>query len=286
MEIQYQIIFIIAVPFIALFYEGLRRKLNARFQNRIGPPILQPFYDIRKLWAKKSLETKNDPFFKSAPFLYLVSTFALFLFIPFSIIHFHFDFIFLIYLTILGSAFYVLFGLSSDNPFSVVSAMREMILMVVYEITLAVVIFSFMIKAGVISLAGFNSSFMLLSLPISSIALVIIAFVELHITPFDTSEAGPEIMAGTETEYSGKNLALIEITKYFKRLFFVLVVPFFLFGTQNLLLFAALTFVFLFIFTIAQATTSRYRVDQAFKVYLGVMFVVLIEFILISRGIL
>ena len=43
---MYEIIFFLLVPFIALLYEGFFRKINARFQNRIGPPIIQPFYDI------------------------------------------------------------------------------------------------------------------------------------------------------------------------------------------------------------------------------------------------
>ena len=128
---MYEIIFFILVPFIALLYEGFFRKLNARFQNRIGPPILQPFYDMMKLFEKKPLKSQNDPFYKYSPLLYFISVYALFLFIPFSIISFQYDFVLLLYLTILASAFYVLAGLSSDNPFGIVGSMREMIMMIV-----------------------------------------------------------------------------------------------------------------------------------------------------------
>ena len=31
---------------------GMERKLRARFQGRIGPPLSQPFYDVVKLLAK------------------------------------------------------------------------------------------------------------------------------------------------------------------------------------------------------------------------------------------
>jgi len=162
---MYEIIFFLLVPFIAMLYEGLHRKINARLQNRIGPPIIQPFYDIKKLFQKKKLKSQNDPFFNYSPFFYFLSTYALFLFIPFSIIAFNFDFVVLVYITILSSAFYVLAGLSSDNPFGIVGSMREMILMIAYEIALVIVIFNFMIKGGVFSLANFNSTFLLLVPP-------------------------------------------------------------------------------------------------------------------------
>lgn len=285
-EMIYGIAFFVLVPFLALVYEGLARKLNARLQNRIGPPLRQPFYDIIKLWKKKPLKSQNDPFFKSAPVFYFISTYALFLIVPFSLIAFDFDFIFLIYLTILGSAFYVLAGASSDNPFSIVGSMREMILMIVYEITLAIVIFNFMIKEGVISFSFFSSPLMFLVLPLSAMCLIIISFVELHITPFDTSEAGAEIMVGAETEYSGKALAFMELSKYLKRIFFAFLIPLLIFGRESFWMLFVFSIIFLFIFTVAQATTSRYRVDQAFNMYLIIMVLALIDFILISKGII
>jgi formate hydrogenlyase subunit 4 len=282
---MYEIIFFLLVPFIALLYEGFFRKINARFQNRIGPPILQPFYDVMKLFEKKPLKSQNDPFYKFAPLLYFISVYVLFLFIPFSLISFQYDFVLLLYLTILASAFYVLAGLSSDNPFGIVGSMREMILMIVYEITLVIAVFNFIMRAGVLSFADFNSTLMILSLPLSSIGLAIVSLVEVHITPFDTTEAKTEIMGGARTEYSGRNLALMNLSMFMKRLFFILLMPMLLFG-RNLFVMIPMSFVFLFIYVLSQATTSRYRVDQAFNIYFYVMILVLIDFILIMRGIL
>jgi formate hydrogenlyase subunit 4 len=282
---MYEIIFLLLVPFIALLYEGVLRKLNARFQNRIGPPVLQPFYDIMKLFGKKPLDSQNDPFYKHAPLLYFISVYALFLFIPFSIVAFDYDFVLLLYLTILASSFYVLAGLSSDNPFSIIGSMREMILMVVYEITLVIAVFNFMLRTNVISFASFDSNLMILSLPISAACLALVSLLEVHVTPFDTTEAPTEIMGGSRTEYSGRNLALMNMSMSMKRMFFVLFLPF-LFFSRDILVIVPLSFVFLFLYGLCQATTSRYRVDQAFNVYFYVMIFALIEFILIMRGII
>ena len=282
---MYEIVFFLLVPFVALLYEGFFRKINARLQNRIGPPILQPFYDIMKLFEKKPLKSQNDPFYKYSPLLYFITVYALFLFIPFSIISFQYDFVLLLYLTILASAFYVLAGLSSDNPFGIVGSMREMILMIVYEITLVIVIFNFILGTGILSFADFQSSLLFIYLPLSSIGLIIVSFVEVHVTPFDTTEAKTEIMGGSTTEYSGKNLALMKLSMVMKRLFFILLLPMLLFG-RDLIIMIPASLLFLFFYVLAQATTSRYRVDQAFKIYFYVMILVLIDFILIMRGII
>ena len=282
---MYEIIFFLLVPFIALFYEGIMRKLNARFQNRIGPPILQPFYDVIKLFSKKPLKTHNDPFYRYAPVLYFISVYALFLFIPFSIIAFDYDFVLLLYLTILASSFYVLAGLSSDNPFGIVGSMREMILMIVYEITLVIGVFNFMLRADVISFAAFSPEFFILALPVTSVCLFMISLLEVHVTPFDTTEAPTEIMGGSRTEYSGRSLAFMNLSMSLKRLFFLMFLPM-LFFSRNILFILPISFVLLFIYAICQATTSRYRVDQAFNVYFYVMIFALIEFILIMRGII
>ncbi|MFH0929411.1 MAG: complex I subunit 1 family protein [Candidatus Aenigmatarchaeota archaeon] len=282
---MYEIVFFLLVPFIALLYEGLLRKLNARFQNRIGPPVLQPFYDLLKLLDKKPLETQNDPFYKHAPLLYFLSVYALFLFIPFSIISFSYDFVLLLYLTILASSFYVLAGLSSDNPFSIIGSMREMILMIVYEITLVIAIFNFMLHANVISFIALQPNLMLLALPITSVCLVLISLLEVHVTPFDTTEAPTEIMGGSRTEYSGKNLALMNLAMSVKRLFFVFLLPLLFFG-RDIMILLPMSVLFLFMYGLAQATTSRFRVDQAFRFYFFVMFFVLVDFILIMRGVL
>ena len=281
---MYEIIFFLLVPFLALLYEGIYRKVYARFQNRIGPPVLQPFYDILKLFSKKKIKRINDPFFKYAPILYFISIYVLFLFIPFSVISFEYDFIFVLYLTILASAFYVLAGLSSDNPYGIIGSTRDMILMILYEITLVITVFSFILKAGVLSFSDFNPSLLLLSLPISSLGLFITSMIEAHVTPLDTTEAPTEIMGGSRTEYSGSGLAFMNLSGALKRLFFTLLLPMLFFG-KNIFILLPMSFMFLILYTISQATTSRYRVDQVFKVYSIIMFLVLIEFIFVMWGI-
>jgi len=109
---MFKLMFLVLVIPISLLFEGIKRKLLARMQNRIGPPIWQPFYDVIKLFEKHESDSKasENVFFNITPFLYLVTTFALFFFIPFPIIGFQFDFIIFVYILILSGALYVLSG--------------------------------------------------------------------------------------------------------------------------------------------------------------------------------
>jgi len=132
---------LLVIPF-ALVMEGIRRKAIARMQNRIGPPIIQPIYDILKLFKKGKTDTlaKENLFFKVVPIITFLIAFGFFLFLPLNIISFKNDFIFLIYLLVLESALFVLAGFASNNPYSAIASMRELILMVSYEMIFTIVI--------------------------------------------------------------------------------------------------------------------------------------------------
>ena len=50
---------LILAPFAGGLLSGVDRRITARLQSRQGPPLLQPFYDVLKLFGKQSRVT-ND----------------------------------------------------------------------------------------------------------------------------------------------------------------------------------------------------------------------------------
>jgi len=271
-------VFLPIIPIIALFFEGLRRKLTARLQDRIGPPIWQPFYDTLKLFQKETAKSRGQSnfFFQLSPILYFITTISLFLFIPLTLISLEFDFILLIYLTILCSGFYTICGIAANSPYTTIGSMREMILMVVYEITLAIVVFTVVLASKTISLAGVQPN--LLVTPFAFIAMIAVAITETKITPFDTAEATTEIIESIKTEYSGKNLAVYEMARFMKFTFFAFLIPF-LFITRELVPLLIWSVIVVLFLTVTQATTSRFRVDQSFRYLLLFLILALINFI-------
>ena len=46
--------YLVLAPFLGGLLDGCDRKISARMQGRIGPPLLQPFYDVQKLFNKQT----------------------------------------------------------------------------------------------------------------------------------------------------------------------------------------------------------------------------------------
>jgi formate hydrogenlyase subunit 4 len=272
-------IFLVFVIPLGILFEGIERKLTARMQNRVGPPVWQPLYDIIKLLQKGGTDSraKDNAFFRVCPFLYLVSSFFLFLFVPFSLLAFEYDFILLVYVTILCSGFYVLVGFASNSPYSIVGSMREVITMVAAEMVLAVVIFSFMVGHGINTLAAYPTGLPFLAAPLAAVLLFFVIILDIKITPFDTAEAPTEIMHGYSTEFSSRSLAFMELAKYLKLMFFSFLATFLLFGPINIFLFILVSIIVLFFLTYEKVTTPRYRVDQTFKAFIPVLILALAQ---------
>jgi formate hydrogenlyase subunit 4 len=256
----------------------------ARMQNRIGPPILQPFYDVIKLFEKGESDSRANEniLFRTMPLIYFLTTFSLFLFIPFSIISFNLDFILFIYIFILSGALYIMLGIVSNSPYGYIGSMRDISLMLCYELIFAIIIFTFVSFTGIQSLSNFNGEWIILKLPIASICLFVITLVETRITPYDTVEAYTEIIGSAETEFSGRGLAFFELSKNLKLAFFVFLTTILFFGFKDLITFSILSLVILFALTFTEATTCRYRLDQTLNILITVLFFAIFELIRIK----
>jgi len=281
---MYNILFLISILPLSLVFEGIKRKLMARMSNRVGPPISQPFYDVLKLFKKQKSDSKatDNPFFNIIPILLFLVNFSLFLFIPLSILHFKYDFILFIYMIVLSGALYTLAGFSSNSPFGVLGSTRDLLLMVCYETIFTICIFSFVVFANVESLLGLSQTFMILKLPLASLCLYFVVLVEARITPLDTSEAEAEILHGVDTEFSGRSLGFLELAKYLKLTFFVFLLSSLFFNFSNIFWFLISSFAILFLIVFSQATSCRYRLDQAFNFLMFVLFLAIVEFIRIN----
>jgi len=224
-----------------LFFKGIDRKLSARMQGRIGPPIRQPFRDVVKLFTKENIVPDNSiPWvFNLAPLIGLVATITILLYIPIGGLDDPIastgyggfgDLILVLYLLIIPSLAMVIGGFSSGSPYATVGAQREMATMIAYEFPLAIIIisfawllgnssfglgaeqaFSFVVIAGnpiwgSVGILGLIGAIILL------LAIMIVTPAELSKIPFDSPEAETEIAGGLLAEYSGRNLGMFYLT--------------------------------------------------------------------------
>ncbi len=290
------IVMIFVALFLGVIYLFLLRKLSARFQWRVGPMlsmypdlrsllgtsrILQPLYDILKLFGKQTLvpTVARRWLFVSAPYLSFLCAFLAIFFIPFSgfpLFSELGDSLLITYYLLVGSVFFTILGAaSSGSPWSAIGARREVEVFLIYEIGLVVAITSVAVVAGSLSTWSISSTgslpFIVLN-PFAAILFFLVAIGKLAIKPLDMAEAETEIVAGPFTEYSGKHLGMFHLAKVF--LFYDVVAWFIALFLGPLMgswlwipgyLIAAVVVIFLL--TVFQVLHPRWRIDRAMASY-------------------
>ncbi|MDT8358110.1 MAG: complex I subunit 1 family protein [Methanomicrobiaceae archaeon] len=214
-----------------LVYLGIDRKLAAHMQARVGPPLRQPFRDVRKLLCKDSVVPEHAVpwLFNAAPILALASSITILLYLPFGGIMPLFggwgDLVLVMYLLTIPALAMVAGGFASGSPYATVGSQREMVTMMAYEFPLAIAIIA---VAWRLSMAGVTQPFSMVTIaenPVWGVVglpgilgclilLGVLAWVtpaELSRVPCDTPEAETELCGGLLVEYSGRNLALFQI---------------------------------------------------------------------------
>ncbi len=124
---------------------GIDRKLVAKMQKRVGPPILQPFYDFFKLCGKETIvpAAANKTVFLMAPLVGLAALVVIQLFIPvfnFSAFTGIADVIVILYLLLIPALSVIMGGAASGSPYAGVGLSREMVTVLSCELPLVLVL--------------------------------------------------------------------------------------------------------------------------------------------------
>jgi len=288
---------------IGLLLMGFDRIVAARMQARIGPPLTQPFTDVRKLLAKENVVPENAiPWlFNLAPIIALASAITILFYLPIGgfapVLSGGGDLILVMYLLTLPALALVAGGFASGSPYATVGAQREMVTMIAYEFPLAIVVVAI---AWRLAAAGISLPFSLATIganrvwglvgPLGAIGLLILLIVLLIVTPaelsrvpFDTPEAETELAGGILVEYSGKNLALFSLTQGVKtvamaslvvalffpyRLAAIAGISGFVGAVIDLLFYILLITLVAFIsVSVIRVSMARFRINQVVSVY-------------------
>jgi NADH-quinone oxidoreductase subunit H len=274
----------------AMLVHWIDRKLTARLQWRVGPPLLQPAYDLLKLLGKETLVPNGIPAatFLAAPLLGLgavviVSTMT-WRAMLWPAQGFLGDLIVLVYMLMLPSLSVILGGFASGNPVASLGASREMKLMLADELPFLLAVLVPVIRSGgAIRLGELVEHQQAAGMTAGSLSgalalLVALMAVQAKLTfvPFDCPEAETEIMGGPYTEYSGPPLAVFRLTRMMMH--FILpsvVVLLFLGGVRFVGVSIAWSMLkilaVLLVITLLRNTNPRVRIDQAVRFFWGPM---------------
>lgn len=208
------IIYIIIAPIVGCLLQGIDRKLTARMQGRVGPSVLQSFYDVKKLFNKEVIVVnKAEKFFLVFYLIFMMFTGAIF-FSGGDILLVTFSFT-------LTSIFLVIGAYSTNSPFSTIGAERELLQMMAYEPMVLLTAIGFYLAEGTFDIGDIILGELpaIAYLPGIFIGFIFILIIKLRKSPFDLStshHAHQEIVKGVTTEFAGPTLALVEITEWYE----------------------------------------------------------------------
>ena len=288
LNILFWILVIPVTVVVGLVASWIVRKVSALVQYRVGPPLLQPFYDVMKLMGKETLvpQEAQQAVFMAAPLVGLAGVLVLAIMLWRIVVTqstFLGDIVVAIYLMVLPSLALIFGSSASASPHAAVGTSREMKLVMGYELPLVLAFIVVIIRTGgTLNLAGIAQQAPVLS--ISGLLAFLVALLcvqaKLGFVPFDIAEAETELGSGVLMEYSGTLLAvwkLMQAVMLVALPLFMVVV--FLGGLTTGLwpVFLALKYVLVLVLIILiKNTNPRVRIDQAMKffwVYCGIALV-------------
>ncbi|WP_157493073.1 respiratory chain complex I subunit 1 family protein [Desulfonatronovibrio magnus] len=264
---------VILAPFAGALISGIDRKFTAWFQGRVGPPIYQPFLDIIKLLGKECMAVNSRQ--RICVMVYLISAMTtVFLFFLGS------DLLLIFFILTIGAVAFVLGAMSAPSPFSQIGAQRELIQVLTYEPLILLSFAGFFLVTGSFSVSYIQTwdQPLLFNLPLIYIALGFALTIKLRKSPFDISASHhghQEIVKGSLTDYSGPQLAFVEIAHWYEIVFILAV--FSLFWSTSLAGMAILLFLTYFaeivIDNITARSTWRWMVAYVWPAGLGMIII-------------
>ena len=272
---------------LGLALKGFDRRVAARLQGRVGPPLAQPFYDLVKLARKRTMvpDIAAEPVFLGTPLIGAVSMLLAAALVPIPGLYapdpMLGDLLVLLYLLAVPAVVLMIAGSASGSPFGAIGFSREMALMIAYEGPLVLVVAAVALRVGSFSLSDIvayqraHGAFLFDPVMWPALAAFLAFYpANLGIVPFDIPEAETEVLEGPLLEYSGPALGLFKVMSALKAVV-VLGLGVALFfpdapdGFAGLLAhLAKLTVLMLVGVTFLRVSMGRMRIDQAFAFFL------------------
>jgi formate hydrogenlyase subunit 4 len=223
------------VLLLAPLLTGFVRKLKARLLRRQGPPLLQPYRDLVRLMRKEVVLANGASWlFRVIPYIVFAGTWVAASLVPTfrSGLLFSWSADLIALIALLGSArfFLALAGLDVGTSFGGIGSSREVMIASLAEPAMLMIVFTLALIAGSTQLSTMAAHMMSgevglrVSLGLALLALIMVAIAENARIPIDNPATHLELTMVHEAmvlEYSGRHLALIDLSSELKLLFYI-----------------------------------------------------------------
>ena len=194
-KIVFVLAYLILAPFLGALLDGVDRIISARMQRRKGPSLLQPFYDIGKLFSKEMIA--GCMLFYGA------------------------DLLMVLFILSTADMFLIMAASSDSSPYANMGASREMLQMMAYEPLTLLIAVGFYLTTGSFQVSDIihADTSAVLWMPGLLVGFMFTAAIKFRKSPFDLStshHAHQEMVKGLTTEMSGTTLAIMNIAEYYE----------------------------------------------------------------------
>ena len=216
------IAYIVFAPIVGGLLSGIDRIISARMQRRVGPPLLQPFYDVQKLLKKQVITVStSQTFFLLTYLILMILTGAMF--------YTGMDILMCFFVMSTSATFLYFASVVTSSPYATIGSNRELIQMMTYEPAVLLACVGFYLAEGTFNvgeIARTEYSNIIL-LPGFFIAFVFILTIKMRKSPFDLSTSHhmhQELVKGLTTEMGAQNLAIFQVAEWYETVFLIGVV--------------------------------------------------------------
>jgi formate hydrogenlyase subunit 4 len=273
---------ILVILALAPMFAGLVNKLKAIFTGRIGAPVLQPYYDLKRLYKKETINAKSSSFISGiSPAINLISVVIAAAMLPIGfarpIISFEGDIILFAYVLGLARYFQILAAMDIGSSFEGMGAAREATFAVFAEPIFFFTIGSIAFISGLTSIYDIYHSIRLdnvsyiVFIIVCSISVFILAVTECSRMPVDDPNTHLELTMIHEVmilDNSGIDLFLYQYSSFIKLFIYsILETSFFYpFGVRSypvgVIIFIVVIAALSIALAISETITSRFKMKN------------------------
>ena len=262
--------YVLLAPFVAGLLDGFDRKITARMQGRRGPSVLQPFYDLKKLFEKEFLTANKLQ-------LMIIRSYVVFIVLSGILFFGGFDLLLVIFSLSTASMFLIMAATCTHSPYSGQGTTRELVQIMACEPMELFMAVGFYLAVGSFSVSE------IVTTPLSTIAVlpgffvgfVFILTIKFRKSPFDIStshHAHQEVVKGVTTEMVGKEYAIVTLAEWYENILLLGIVGLFIVNSNPLSIIAAIVVILLvwFLEILIDNTSARVKWPLMLKMAWGV----------------
>lgn len=265
--------YLILAPFVIGLLDGFDRKISARMQGRKGPSVLQPFYDLKKLFEKEFLTANKAQ-------LFMIRSYLVFIALSGVLFFGGFDILLVVFSLSTAAMFLILASTATHSPYSSQGTHRELVQIMSCEPMELLVAVGFYLAIGTFNVSEIVKTDVspIAFLPGFFVGFVFILTIKFRKSPFDIAtshHAHQEVIKGVTSEMVGKEYGMVTLAEWYENAILLGIVGLFFLNSNPVSIVAAIIAILVvwFLEILIDNTSARVKWQLMLKLAWGVAIV-------------